>query len=158
MGGLAVGSWCVRRFLPRVGMRAFVTIQICVGILCFLLPPLFVKMQSSSWSAGGLQTLFSVLGFFVAALLGMEFAIASNLGGRTPAATAAELYHPAIERGLVSRLDHAAYLGRELSRAEHSLISGEPYIQDAAPEECLPPSPIPPLDCSCSPSCREAGA
>jgi len=92
MGGLAVGSWCVRRFLPQVGMRAFVAIQICVGILCFLLPPLFLKMQSSSWSAAELQAFFSVLGFFVAALLGMEFAIASNLGGRTPAATAADLY------------------------------------------------------------------
>lgn len=73
-------------------------------------------------------------------------------------ASAAELYYPAIERGLVSRLDHAAYLGRELARAEHSLISGEPYIQDAAPEGCLPPSPIPPLERGCSPSCREAGA
>ena len=29
--------------------------------------------------------------------------------------TAAELYIPAIDRGLISRLDHAAYLGRELA-------------------------------------------
>jgi tetrahydromethanopterin S-methyltransferase subunit A len=47
---------------------------------------------------------------------------------------AAELYVPAIERGLVSRLDHAAYLGRELARAERALLAGEPYVQDAAPE------------------------
>ncbi len=52
------------------------------------------------------------------------------------ARTAAEAYMPAIERGLVSRLDHAAYLGRELARAEHALSSGEDYIQDAAPERC----------------------
>jgi Domain of unknown function (DUF4346) len=31
----------------------------------------------------------------------------------------------AISRNLVSRLDHAAYLGRELARAEHALTSGE---------------------------------
>jgi tetrahydromethanopterin S-methyltransferase subunit A len=49
-------------------------------------------------------------------------------------ATAAEVYTPAIERGLLSRLDHAAYLGRELARAETSLRTGEPYIQDGAPE------------------------
>jgi dihydropteroate synthase len=30
----------------------------------------------------------------------------------------------------VSRLDHAAYLGRELVRAEQALLSGQEYIQD----------------------------
>lgn len=48
--------------------------------------------------------------------------------------TAPELYTPAIERGWLSRLDHAAYLGRELTRAEHTLFTGEPFVQDAAPE------------------------
>ncbi len=48
---------------------------------------------------------------------------------------AAELYIPAIDRHLVSRLDHAAYLGRELARAEHALLTGTVYVQDAAPEQ-----------------------
>lgn len=48
--------------------------------------------------------------------------------------TAAELYMTAIDHNLLSRLDHAAYLGRELARAEHALSFGEPYVQDAAPE------------------------
>jgi tetrahydromethanopterin S-methyltransferase subunit A len=48
--------------------------------------------------------------------------------------TAAELIAPAVEQGLVSRLDHAAYLGRELERAERALAAGEPHVQDAAPE------------------------
>lgn len=43
---------------------------------------------------------------------------------------AAELYFPAIDRGLVSRLDHAAYLGRELARAEKALADGGAYLQD----------------------------
>lgn len=30
----------------------------------------------------------------------------------------------------VSRLDHALYLGRELQKAEHCLISGVDYVQD----------------------------
>jgi tetrahydromethanopterin S-methyltransferase subunit A len=46
----------------------------------------------------------------------------------------AELYVPAIEKGLVSRLDHAAYLGKELARAEEALLKGGSYVQDAAPE------------------------
>ena len=70
-------------------------------------------------------------------------------------ASAAELYTPAIDRGLISRLDHAAYLGRELARAEESLRSGEPFIQDAAPELAEPLT----LDSVvCGPACHEAGA
>lgn len=40
--------------------------------------------------------------------------------------------------GLVSRLDHAAYLGRELARAENSVRKGIPYIQDRAQGEISP--------------------
>lgn len=38
----------------------------------------------------------------------------------------------AIERGLVSRLDHAAYLGKELGKASLSLGHGFQYVQDSA--------------------------
>jgi len=68
--------------------------------------------------------------------------------------TAAELYTPVIDRGLLSRLDHAAYLGRELSRAEESLKTGAIYIQDAAPEELRLLSPA---QSDCGPSCRDTG-
>jgi tetrahydromethanopterin S-methyltransferase subunit A len=68
--------------------------------------------------------------------------------------TAAELYTPAINRGLISRLEHAAYLGRELSRAEESLKTGESYIQDAAPEESRLLSLV---QDACGPSCRRTG-
>ena len=51
---------------------------------------------------------------------------------------AAEVYMTAIQHELLSRLDHAAYFGRELARAEHAMLSGEPYVQDAAPEQCSP--------------------
>lgn len=39
----------------------------------------------------------------------------------------------AIERNLVSRLDHAAYLGRELEKAYSSMCYGFQYIQDSSP-------------------------
>jgi len=70
-------------------------------------------------------------------------------------ATAAELYTPAIDRGLISRLDHAAYLGRELARAEESLRVGEPFVQDAAPE-LAPPLTL--ASVACDPACHEARA
>jgi len=46
-------------------------------------------------------------------------------------ARATPLYLAAVERGLVSRLDHASYLGRELAKAEVALRTGKAYIQDA---------------------------
>ncbi len=65
--------------------------------------------------------------------------------------TAAEVYTPAVERGLLTRLDHAAYLGRELARAEAALASEQPFIQDAAPEAPPAPSPAPATPaCSCT--------
>lgn len=60
--------------------------------------------------------------------------------------TAHELYSTIISRNLVSRPDHAAYLGMELARVERAIETGEPYVQDRAPE--------PPRDtgCGCSSS------
>ncbi len=56
------------------------------------------------------------------------------LEGSSPGA----LYGEAIDRRLVTRLDHAAYLGQELARAEGALEAGETFIQDRAPGEVKP--------------------
>jgi len=45
---------------------------------------------------------------------------------------AGDIANAAIRRGLLSRLDHAAYLGRELAKAEVALAFELPYTQDAA--------------------------
>lgn len=63
--------------------------------------------------------------------------------GRTPPA----VYSTVIDRGLVTRLDHAAYLGRELARAEESLKTGKPYVQDRAPGRTFERSA--PASCTC---------
>jgi tetrahydromethanopterin S-methyltransferase subunit A len=68
--------------------------------------------------------------------------------------SAAELFTPAIDRGLISRLDHAAYLGGELARAEESLRTGQIYIQDAAPEQI---SRLSQAQVACGASCRDPG-
>ena len=65
---------------------------------------------------------------------------------------AAELYIPAIEKGLVSRLDHAAYLGKELARAEEALLRGGTYVQDAAPERS---DQAPAKPCGCGSTCSD---
>lgn len=68
--------------------------------------------------------------------------------GSTPAA----IYGQAVGRGLVSRLDHAAYLGQELARAERSLRTGEPYVQDRAPGGL----PRGTTNCGCTGACGGA--
>ncbi len=42
------------------------------------------------------------------------------------------IYMTILENKLISRLDHACYLGKELAKAEESLRSGKAYIQDKA--------------------------
>ncbi len=46
--------------------------------------------------------------------------------------TARALYRKLIEEGWVTELSHAAYLGRELTKAELALQHGFHYIQDGA--------------------------
>jgi len=81
MAGLAAGSWCVQRWLPHAGMRMFAGIQLAAAVACLLLPLLFVGMRESDWSAGWMQTTFSLLAFSLAVLFGMEFAVASTIRG-----------------------------------------------------------------------------
>ena len=63
---------------------------------------------------------------------------------------AGALYQAAIRRNLVSRLDHAAYLGRELARGERCLKDGTPYVQDRAPEPQRVPTATVSHGCECS--------
>jgi dihydropteroate synthase-like protein len=45
--------------------------------------------------------------------------------------TAEAVYAKIVEMGLVTRLDHAAYLGSELAKAEVALKTGKEYVQDS---------------------------
>lgn len=47
-------------------------------------------------------------------------------------ATARSLYRTIIDNGWVTELSHAAYLGRELAKAELSIQQGFKYVQDGA--------------------------
>jgi tetrahydromethanopterin S-methyltransferase subunit A len=59
--------------------------------------------------------------------------LAHVIQGRRAALIAATI----VERGLVTQLDHAAYLGRELQKAEAALSAGLAYEQDAAQGELI---------------------
>ena len=46
--------------------------------------------------------------------------------------TAENVFSTIEEMNLITRLDHAAYLGRELAKAEIALVTGKEYIQDSS--------------------------
>ncbi len=46
--------------------------------------------------------------------------------------TARALYSAIVAQGWVTELSHAAYLGKELAKAEISFKHGIPYLQDGA--------------------------
>ena len=50
---------------------------------------------------------------------------------------AASIYYTIIERGFISKLDHAAYIGKELTKAEYFLKYDIPFIQDKAMGELM---------------------
>jgi len=79
-------------------------------------------------------------------------ALINVVEGRQAALIAATV----VERGLITRLDHAVYLGRELAKAEVSIKTGAIYEQDAAlgslPSAASPPDTPVPCDtaaCGC---------
>jgi tetrahydromethanopterin S-methyltransferase subunit A len=47
-------------------------------------------------------------------------------------ADAEELYKEIIHENLISRQDHAAYVGKELMRAQICLNEGKEFLQDSA--------------------------
>jgi len=63
---------------------------------------------------------------------------------------AIEVMATLLRDGLITRLDHAAYLGRELTLAERALEEGTPYIQDRAPEGG---AVVDPAAHGCAPGC-----
>ncbi|MBO3768063.1 MAG: thymidylate synthase [Thermoproteota archaeon] len=77
-------------------------------------------------------------GFFVIKIENNEILVEHRLkdGRKTKyefrGKNAEELYRRILNENLVSRLDHAAYLGKELTRAEIALREGKPYVQDKA--------------------------
>jgi len=75
-------------------------------------------------------------GFFIIKVENDEIAVEHRLndGRKTKyefrGKIAEEIYRKILNENLVSRLDHAAYLGKELARAEMALKEGEEFVQE----------------------------
>ena len=98
-----------------------------------------VTLPTVEMAAGPQRLKLDPAGYFVvypdraqARLVLEHYSNKGVLGRVFAAAEPSALYAAVIEAGLISRLDHAAYLGRELARAETALATGEAYVQDRA--------------------------
>lgn len=76
-------------------------------------------------------------GYFVIAIEGEEIVcehynykdvLIRNIRGKT----ARDMYLTMVDNGWISRIDHACYIGKELTKAELSIVHGFEYIQDGA--------------------------
>ncbi|MDI9616748.1 MAG: dihydropteroate synthase-like protein [Methanothrix sp.] len=91
-----------------------------------VVPPAHLEVRQAEQSRGFVA---DPAGSFRIGLCGDEIAAVHDrmvIKGRT----AREILDTAIDLNLVSRLDHAAYLGRELEKAEIALRLGKSYTQD----------------------------
>lgn len=78
-----------------------------------------------------------ILGYFVIRVENNDIIIDHYTDvGKSPytftSKSAIELYRRIVHENLISKLDHAAYIGKELARAEECLINNKPYVQDKA--------------------------
>ncbi|TSA23806.1 hypothetical protein D4R75_02625 [bacterium] len=92
MAGLAAGSYLRARIIPRPGKNTYVWIQVAIAVYCFLLP-LILHLTSSVQSVPIIvHAAFFLLTFIIAALIGLEFSIASVLRQGGVKDVASELY------------------------------------------------------------------
>ncbi len=92
MAGLVVGSLYHRKMIRNANINNYVGIQICIGFYAIVLPLFLLLLKTSTFTAGVLHVAFFLSTFIIAVLIGMEFAIASQIQRGTVAAIASQLY------------------------------------------------------------------
>jgi spermidine synthase len=95
MAGLAVGAYWTNRWAQGWGRRALGILAGAIAVLAALLPLLLSglgRLGHPAFAALGAQAGIPLLALVLAALVGMQFPLASRLECRDPAATAARLY------------------------------------------------------------------
>ena len=124
MAGLALGSWVVRRIFPRPGIGNFIGLQLVVAGSCLLLPLVLSWLRGADLAPVAVHLVFTALAFIIAALIGMEFAVASVVRGGSVASVAAELYGLDLAGSATGALIVTAYAIPSLGMTNVSLLVG----------------------------------
>jgi spermidine synthase len=92
MGGLAVGALLRPKLVPSVSRRAYMMAQIGITAYALVLLLFLSELDRFSGASFLTLTLFMVLTFEIAALVGIVFSIAAELRAGDATAVASELY------------------------------------------------------------------
>lgn len=92
MTGLAAGSWSIKRFGKQAGIDSFITLQLMVATAGMILAVALPRLQLADFAPFTVHLTFTSMTFTIAALIGMEFAVASQIKTGPVAAVAGELY------------------------------------------------------------------
>jgi len=140
------GAWLLNVFALRK-LQKEIAKEISVGLGSLIVVSVSAHIYESDWKRAEeivksyyrnrkLEFEEDERGFFVISIKNGEIVVEHRLkDGRKTKYTfrgknAEELYRKILNENLVSRLDHAAYLGKELARAEICLREGKSYVQD----------------------------
>ncbi len=124
MAGLALGPWAVQRILPRPGIGNFIGLQLGVAAACILLPLVLFWLRGADLAPAAIHLVFTALAFIIAALIGMEFAVASGVRGGSVASVAAELYGLDLAGSAMGALIVTVYAIPSLGLTNVSLLVG----------------------------------
>ena len=92
MGGLAVGAMARNYIVRRLSFGSYSVIQIGIALYALLLALIFLRISGQSVSLSVALTIFPLLTFLIAALVGLEFSTAASLRAGELSAVASELY------------------------------------------------------------------
>jgi spermidine synthase len=124
MAGLAVGSLVCRKRLPNPQIRHYVALQFAIGIYSVLLPLWFLVLRNAATNSFVLHSVFFLLTFGIAVMVGMEFSVAARLRQGTVASVAAELYSIDLMGSALGALIVTAYLIPILGIMNVSIVVG----------------------------------
>lgn len=92
MAGLSAGAWLVRHFGKQAGIDSFISLQLLVAACAIMITAVLPRLQMANPAPIAMHMTFPAMTFAIAALIGMEFAVASQVQAGTAATVAGELY------------------------------------------------------------------
>lgn len=124
MAGLAAGSWSVRHFAGKAHIGSFISLQLLVAAAGVVLALALPRLQADDHAPAAIHLLFTAMSFVAAALIGMEFAVASLIRRGTAASVAGELYGLDLAGSAVGALTVTVYAIPRLGLTGVSLLVG----------------------------------
>lgn len=124
MAGLALGAIYGRRKLSAPTLRGYIGVQFALGAYCLLLPLALLWLKETSHGAILVHSVFLLLTFALACVVGVEFAMASRLRQGSVASVASELYSIDLMGSAIGAFVVTAYLVPVLGIMNVSMIVG----------------------------------